>query len=221
VRAAAAAGCTVAQLVDLVKDSGALSEPPDTHDGITFTLTLKDLGRRLWHELQAVAVPDRTEWFQALLEPQKIGLVVTLVEQGFRPEIIARELGVPSLQVREWHNTYADRIGAQVTQIRLTTLAGHVQMAAERAQEGLQLKGDWKGYFSITEKMVGILQSLGVVDKAIQRVEVTHRHEDNKSEDIDALIELEKKERRRLEELKVANDEKLDQVPELSFDKEQ
>jgi hypothetical protein len=217
--AADAVGLTLAQLVDLVHDSGALSVPPDSPDGITTPLTLKDLGKRMWAELNLVLQPERAAWFEALLHPQQVALIVTLADQGFRPEIIGRELGVASTKVRSALDQYADRIGAQVTQIRLSTIAGHVQMAAERAMSGLQSQENWTGYFAVQEKVVKILQSLGIVDQAIHRVEVTHVVDNTKSE-IDAMLELERKQRKRQEEIEQARRVVVDAVPQLEFERE-
>lgn len=219
-RAAEAAGLTLAQLVDLVHDSGALGVPPDAPDGITTTLTLGDVGTRMWGELQGVMLPERTAWFAELLPAQQIALVVTLIDKGYRPEVVARDLGIPSTRVREWVDQYADRIGAQVTQLRLSTIAGHVQLAAERAMEGLQNSGDWKGYFGVQEKLVKILQSLGIVEQAIHRVEVTHKMEDTTKSEIEAMLELERKKQRRLDEIAKSNGVTLDAVPKLEFEDE-
>lgn len=218
--AAEAAGLTLAQLVDLVHDSGAMSTPPDASDGITTTLTLGELGKRMWAELQQVLLPERAEWFTQLLEPQQIAMIVTLCDEGFRPEIISRELGISSVRVREVRDQYADRIGAQVTQIRLSTIAGHVQIAAERAMEGLKAAGDWKGYFAVQRDVVKVLQSLGIVDQAIHRVEVTHKIEDNRQAEIDAILEIERKKQRRRIEIETASGATLDAVPQLEFEKE-
>lgn len=219
-RAAEAAGLTLAQLVDLVHDSGALSVAPDSPDGVTVPLTLKDLGKRMWAELQQIAKPERSAWFHELLPPQQIALVVVVADQGYRSEVIARELGIPATRVREVLDQYADRVGAQVTQLRLTTIAGHVQIAAERAMEGLHRTGDWKAYFGIQKEVVKILQSLGIVDQAIHRVEVTHKMEDNTKAEIDAMLELERKKQRRLDEINQAGVQQLDTVPKLEFETE-
>lgn len=218
--AAAAAGLTLEQLVDLVHDSGALSLPPPSPDGVTVTLTLGDLGKRMWAELQGVLEPERSQWFAELLPPQQVALVVTLADEGYRPELIARELGIPATRVRETIDSYADRIGAQVTQVRLSTIAGHVQLAAEKAMAALQAEGDWKGYFAIQEKQVKILQSLGIVEQAIHRVEVTHKMEDNTKAEIEAMLELERKQQRRRIEISQAGADATDEVPQLDFEKE-
>jgi hypothetical protein len=218
--AAEAAGLTLAQLVDLVHDSGALTVAPDTPDGITTTLTLGDLGKRMHGELMKVFAPERMAWFEQLLEPQQVALMVTLVDEGYRPEIIARDLGIPSARVRATYDQYADRIGAQVTQVRLSTIAGHVQLAAERAMAGLKASGDWKGYFGVQKDVVKVLQSLGIVDQAIHRVEVTHKIEDNKQAEIDSMLELERKKQKRRIEIETADGVRLDPVPQLEFEKE-
>ena len=218
--AAAAAGLTLAQLVDLVHDSGAMSVPPDSPDGITTTLTMGQLGRRMWDELLRVAHSDQPEWFAGLLVPQQVSLIVALADDGKRPELIARELGIMATRVRDVLDQYADRVGAQITQMRLSTIAGHVQLAAEKAMEGLQAEGRWKDYFAIEKDKVKILQSLGIVDQAIHRVEVTHKMEDNTQADIEAMLEIERKRQRRLDEIARANSQQLDSVPQLEFENE-
>lgn len=219
-KAMAATGLTMAQLVDLVHDSGAMATPPDSPDGVTRTVTLADLGTRMWAELQQEQKEDRSAWFAKLLPPQQVALVVAVADKGFRPEVIARDLGLPTARVREILDQYADRIGAQVTQVRLSTIAGHVQLAAERAMEGCAKADDWKGYFGIQKDMVKILQSLGIVDQAIHRVEVTHKIEDNTKAEIDAMLELERKRQRRMDEIAQAQGVQLDQVPQLEFENE-
>lgn len=218
--AAEAAGLTLAQLVDLVNDSGALSVPPPAPDGITSPLSLGDLGKRMWAELQQVMHEDRSAWFNELLQPQQIALIVAVADEGYRPEVIAKDLGLMVTRVREVLDQYADRIGAQVTQVRLSTIAGHVQLAAERAMEGLRAKGDWKGYFGIEKEKVRILQSLGIVDQAIHRVEVTHKVEDNTRAEIEAMLELERKMQRRKIEIDTSGAAKVDAVPQLEFERE-
>jgi hypothetical protein len=218
--AAEAAGLTLAQLVDLVHDSGAMATPPDAPDGVTMTLTLADVGQRMWGELQQVMHFERTDWFANLLPPQQVALVVAANDKGYRPEVIARDLGIQSARVREIIDQYADRVGAQVTQLRLSTIAGHVQLAAEKAMAGLQAAGDWKSYFSIEKEKVKILQSLGIVDQAIHRVDVTHRMEGSAQADIEAMVELERKKQRRLDEIARSNEQTLDAVPQLEFENE-
>ena len=68
--------------------------------------------------------------------------------------------------------------------------------------------------------MVKILQSLGIVDQAIHRVEVTHKLEDNKQAEIQAMLELEQKKNRRRIEIEKSNTETIDPVPQLLFEKE-
>jgi hypothetical protein len=219
-RAAEAAGLTLPQLIDLVRDSGALATPPDAPDGVTKPVTLGELGKRMWGEIQHLAKEDRPAWFAELLPPQQIAIIVTCKDRGYRPEVIAFDLGIPAARVREVVDQYADRIGAQVTQIRLSTIAGHVQLAAERAMQGLNEKEDWKGYFGVQKDVVKVLQSLGIVDQAIHRVEVTHKMEDTTQAEIEAMLEIERKKQRRLDEIAAAQGSQLDAVPKLEFENE-
>ena len=80
-------------------------------------------------------------------------------------------------------------------------MVGHMQLAAERAPEGTMKKDDWGTVWRIQKEMIGFLQSLGIVKKAIQRVEVAHTLDDQKSAELNALLDLERKKRARREEL--------------------
>lgn len=222
-RAADSIGLSLQQLVDLVADSGALTiAPPKDKDGFTPTLTMRDLGRRMWTELQVTMRPERSTWFAGLLRQQQVALVVTLREHGYRSEVIANDLGLSPLEVTRIYSEHADNIGAQVANIRLNTLAGHVQLAAERAQQGLMEQGEWAAYFRVSKDLVAILQSLGIVDSAVRRVEVTHNvnfGEQQKAE-VDAMVQLELKKRKRLEEIKQADYALVDEVPALKLEGE-
>lgn len=217
-KAATAAGLTVTQLVDLVADSGALALPPA--QAATPMVTMRDLGKKLWMDMQTVSQTAHPEWFTSLLPTQQRALIVTLRDRGYRSEVIAQDLGLSALQVARIYNEHADNLGAQVVSVRLNTLAGQVQLAAERAQQGLMEKDDWKGYWSVAKDMVGILQNLGIVDRAVGRVEVTHKfHEQTKAE-VDAMLDLERKKRVRMEELKNADFKMLDEAPQIELEGE-
>lgn len=220
-RAAESVGLSVEQLIDLAYHSGAVDPELSLPSG---KVTVDELGKRMWGELQKVSKPARTEWFGNLEEAQRTALIITLSDRGYRPEVISLELGVPSIKVREIANAYSDKIGFQVTQMRLSTIAGNLQLAAERAMEGLLGKEDYKGYFDVQKKMIELLQSMGIVDQAIQRIEVTQRTEQSQTqvqEDINAMIDIERKKQARLLELERAGRVQIDEVPELEFEKEQ
>ena len=199
--AASSAGLTLEQLVDLVADSGLLALPPGG-DGITSRLTLGDLGQRMHAELLRVPQLERPAWFQKLAPVQQRAMVVAARGAGYSSEAIAKELEVSTLSVQQAYNHYADEIGSNVTMMRLNTIAGQVTLQAERAQQGLAEDGDWKSYWQTAKDMVKVLQSLGIVDQAIHRVEVTHKFDGQKQQELGALLDLERKKRVREEEIK-------------------
>lgn len=215
-RAAEAAGCTLQQLADLVFEAGV--KPVATTDGITQVYTLEDLGMRLWGSMQAVPKTQRAEWFRQLVPKQQTAVIVVLRDQGYRTEVIARELELDPIDIIRTWNTYAGQLGAQVVGIRLDTIAGQIQMAAERAQEMAIAKADHKGYWSIEKDKVGILQTLGIVDQAVRRVEVTHKLDDQQRAELDALADLQaKKGKRRIEIAELETTErKGDQLPGIT-----
>lgn len=214
-KAADAAGLSLEQLIELAVDSAALTGAGDRARGrsVLGSLTVRDIGQRMHAELIAHPISDRAAWFKGLLEPQQAALIVALRDKGYRTEVITNELGVARSSVETIWNRYADLVGATVVSIRLNTIAGHLQLAAERAQEGLAEKGDWKGYFAVAKDMVALLQTLGIVDSAVRRVEVTHKFDEQKRAEIDAMVELERKKEARQIELKEAEFQVLDNLP--------
>lgn len=213
--AAAAAGLTISQLADLVFESGVAPTP--SSDGLTVRYTLKDLGTRLWGTMQTVPKDERAEWFAGLVPVQKTATIVVLRDQGFRTEVIARDLGIEPADVMRTWNGYASHLGAQVVGIRLDTIAGQLQMAAERAQQMATEKGDHNAYWRIEKDKVATLQSLGIVDQAIRRVEVSHKLTDQTRDELDSLVKLEAKKNQRMleiEELQSIDEPVIDDIPD-------
>lgn len=210
--AAKAAGFeTIEELANLVVDSGATALPPA--DGVSQVYTLKDLGEQMHSQMPPTGRP---EWFAELVETQQIGLVAMLRSRGYSSVVIARDYGVTQLAVNQIYARFADELGAQVINVRLNTLVGNLQLAAERAGEGAMEKEDWGTYWRIQKEMIALLQSLGIVKQAIRKVEVAHHFDDQKQAEIDDMVDLEEKKRRRLAEMKVADAMITDVVPELT-----
>lgn len=193
-RAAAAAGLTVQQLADLVFESGVV--PPKAPDGVVQRYTLEDLGTRLWGTMQGVPRSDRAAWFAALVPAQKASMIVVLRDHGFRTETIARDLGISTEDVLRTWNAYAGQLGAQVVGIRLDTIAGQLQLASEHAQQLAIANGDAGTYWKIEKEKIELLQGLGIVDKAIQKVEHTHKIDDQQKAEIEALFALRQKQQK-------------------------
>ena len=210
--AARAAGCSLEGLVNLIVDSGALALPPT--DGITQVYTLEDLGAQMHAQMPPTARP---EWFEGLVETQQIALVAMLRARGYSSVVIARDFGINELDVVKIYSKYADDLGAQVINVRLNTLVGNLQLAAERAGEGSMQKEDWGTYWRIQKEMIALLQSLGIVKQAIRKVEIAHHFDDQKKAELDDMLDLERMQARRFEELKRADVEIHDPVPVLDL----
>ncbi len=218
--AAQAAGLTTEELVNLIVDGGLLAMAPS--DGITKTYTLKDLGYQLWIEMSALLTTKRADWFKELLPQQQTALVVSLRDRGFASQTIAQTFELKVVEVNRWWNEYADDLGAQVIGARLSTIAGNLQLVAQRAQEGAAQNEDYRALWRIQKELTQQLQSIGIVDRAIHRVDHSHTHkmdEDQKAE-IDAMVELEQKKLRRAEELKQIAAIEVDQIPGEVLDSE-
>jgi hypothetical protein len=210
--AAEAAGLDLEGLVNLVVDSGAIALPPT--DGVTETYTVEDLGAQMHSQMPS---QDREQWFADLVDTQQIALIALLRARGYSSIVIARDFGVTNLSVNKIYSRYADDLGAQVINVRLNTLVGNLQLAAERAGEGSMSKEDWSTYWRIQKEMIALLQSLGIVKQAIRKVEVAHKFDDQKAAELSALLDLERKQVARREEMNRADVTITDAVPQLAL----
>ena len=210
--AAKAVGLTPEELADLMVDAGQTALPAS--DGITKRYTLEDLGVRLWGELQGTPKSRRAEWFDKLVNVQKAAVVVTLRDRGFRTEVIANDLGISATKVRQTYNGYAAELGSQVVGIRLDTIAGQMQMTKERAQQMAAEDGDHSALWRIEKEHVGVLQSIGIVDKAAQKVHVTHDVTQEVRAEIDGLLAVEQKKLKRQQEIKMLQAAETDDLPD-------
>jgi hypothetical protein len=214
--AAEAAGLeSIEALADLVADSGLLAVPPA--DGVTERYTLEDLGVQMRSQMSAVLPTDRPEWFGKLVETQQIAIVAVLRARGYSSQVIATDFGIDPIAVNKTFARYADELGGQVVNIRLNTLVGNMQLAGERAAEGAMEKKDWGTYWRIQKETIALLQSLGIVKKAIQKVEIAHTFDDQKQAELDGILDIERKRRARSEEIKTADFEVLDPVPPIAL----
>ena len=211
-RAANAAGMTPEELGDLLVDSGITALPPS--DGITRRYTMEDAGLRLWSEMQGVRPSRRAEWFASLTPVGQTAVIVTLRDRGFSTHAIACDFKLDPMQVNRTFNKHADDLGAQVVGLRLSTIAGQMQLVAEKAIEMESEKGNGRAMWSIEKDRVAVLQSLGIVDTAVHRSEVTHKLDDAQKAEIQSLVELEQKKLTRREEIKQIEAEVFDAPPE-------
>lgn len=218
-RAAEAVGISVEELADLMVDGGVTALPPS--DGITQRYSLEDLGLKLWTEMQEHPRSRRGEWFQGLLEPQQVAVIVVLRNRGYSSHVIAQDLGISPMWVARTFNKHADELGAQVVGLRLNTIAGQMQIIAEKAIEAEFEKGNGRAAWSIEKDRIGVLQSLGIVDQAVHKSEVTHRFDDATRLELDALVQLEQKKLAQKERIRVIENEEFDSPPaELDEDVE-
>ena len=213
-QAATAIGLDREGLVNLVVDSGLLNMPPS--DGITRKYTLRDLGYKLWVEMQSCTNAGRAEFYKDLSPAQQTALVVTLRDRGFASQTIASTFGLKAAGVNRIWNEYADDLGAQVVGVRLSTIVGNLQLVADRAQEGAVQAEDFALLWKIQKELTQQLQSVGIVDRAIHRVEHEHTHkmDEDQMREIDKLVDLREKKRLRGEELKHVDATITDNIPD-------
>lgn len=214
--AAKAAGLGLRELADLVVESGVAPAPQS--DGVTLRYTLQDLGKRMWADLAAQPRDERAEWFSKLVPAQKAAIIVVLRDEGFRTEVIANDFGISAKDVMRTWNTYASEMGSQVVGIRLDTIVGQLQMGAEKAIEMATLKGDHAALWRINKELVSTLQSVGIVDKAIHRVEVSHKLDDQQKEELEALASLRNKQHKRLLEVEEIKEAETEEIPEELYE---
>lgn len=215
--AAEAAGLSVQQLADLVFEAGVI--PPKAPDGVVQRYTLQDLGEKLWGAMQPVPKDERAVWFASLVPTQQTALVAVLRDHGFRSEVIARDLGLGVDTVMRMWATYASKLGEQVVGIRLDTIAGSLQLASERAQEMAIADNSPAVYWKIEKEKIELLQSIGIVEKAIHKTEVTHKIDDAQKAELEEWVKLRNKQGKRrieVEELTKIEDKGEDLPDEIS-----
>lgn len=213
-RAASSVGLTEEQLVTLALDSGVSMLP--TQNKLTEEITVETLGKRMWDAALAVEKSKRPEWFKGLSPAQKEALVTVLRSKGFASEGIAQNFGTSSRWVTSVYNKHADDLGRPLVNIRLATLAGQLQIMAERAQEMAMRKNDPSTFFRIQKDFLSMLQSMGIVEKAATKIEVDQHVSigiEERDAHLDRLIELRQKQKIRLEEIKKAEVELIDTQP--------
>lgn len=210
--AAAAAGLDVEGLVNLIVDSGAVALPPS--DGVTESYSIEDLGAQMHAQMPPT---DRAVWFLGLVETQQVALVTLLRARGYSSIVIARDFGCTEITVNKIYAKYADDLGAQVINVRLNTLVGNLQLASERAGQGAMEKQDWGTYWRVQKELIALLQSLGIVKQAIRKVEVAHKFDDQKQAELDMMLDIERKQAARQEEIRLADFEVTDEVPVLDL----
>jgi hypothetical protein len=156
----------------------------------------------------------RAKWFAGLAPHQQAAVIVVLRDKGFATSVVANEFKIPQMEVIRTWNKHADDLGAQVVGTRLNTIAGNLQIMAERAQHGAMEKGDHATMWRIQKELTKVLQDLGIVDRAVHRVNVSHTFDAQKKVELEGLLELERKQARRAEEVKLIEAEVTDDIPE-------
>lgn len=214
-KAAEAVGLDLEQLSNLVVDSGVMATPPD---GLTEVLSLAELGMRMSSKMGQLPATERPEWFRKLSPVQRAAAVVSLRTNGCSTQALAQEFEVPAIEIQQVYNDHIDKIGQNTTNVRLTMIVGQMTVIAERAQQGSMAKNDWSTYWRIQKDLLAALQSLGIVDKAIHRVEVMHSLTDRTKENIERLASLRMKQETRRKEIAVVSTETMDAVPEQFVD---
>jgi hypothetical protein len=211
-KAADAAGLSLQELVDLAASSGFGSDAAQA-PGLADRLSVKQLGHGLFVQLHNNKLPeDRAKFVRGLTPTQQEALVVHLRTEGRSTQTISSDLGLPHKFINQAFQKHADDTGRNLVSIRLSTILGATQLAAEKAAELALAKDDPSTFWRIHKDLVAILQSVGIVDKAAQKVdhEVSVKlGEDEKKAILDRMLEMREKQRLRVEEIKQADAELL------------
>lgn len=211
--AARAAGLgSVEELVDLIVDSGVSARPPV--DPLTERMTLQDLGERLWVVATATQRDARREWFERLAPVQQTAIVTVLRTRGYSAIAISNDFGIEQLEVERIYAEHTTKLGAQVLGVRLDTLAGQISEAKQRAQQIAAEKGDGAALWRIEKEFVGVMQDLGVLERAAHKVEVVGRASEAKAAALQQITELAEKRARRRIEIQKVDKEVIDAAPE-------
>lgn len=201
-RAVVAAGLpSPAALLDLLSASGRVALEA-AEDPLTVEVTLADLGADLDHDLRAGHV--RFEDLAPVQQDAVLGHRVAVL--GETPQTIATTLGVRPSRVTRVLDEVLARRGDRVVQASREHVVGRLVAAAELASSKLREEGNWAGFWRIEKELATKLEDLGVVKRAA----VQHEHhvsvglDDARRKELDALLELERKQERRRIEVTVA-----------------
>ena len=212
--AVAAAGLGSAdELYDLLSASGILTEHAALaleRDPAAPPLTLAEVGADLDVEMAAVeADPQaRRALFASLAPVQQDALLGhRAAVRGETPYALAALLGVAPSRVRRVLDDVLHRRGDLVVQSSREQVLGRLVAAAELAAERLAAEGRWKDYWQVNKDLATKLEDLGVVRRQVQVVQhdVNLTVTDARQREVDALLEVERKQRIRLLELQRAS----------------
>jgi hypothetical protein len=171
-------------------------------DPLTERFTLEDLGDRLAMVAQTESPPLRQAWFTNLVPVQRNAVVTALRHRGYSALSISNDFGLPELQVEKIYAEHVTQLGAQVLAVRLDTLVGQISAAKQRAQEMAIKKGDAGTFWRVEKEHTGLLQDLGVLERAAHKVEVVNKAEESKAAAFTRLVSLAEMKARRNVELK-------------------
>lgn len=217
--AAAHVGLDLEALLDLVVDGGYVDDAfARNTPALTEQFTLEDLGGAMAAVLHNQPGSRRAEFYEGLSPTAQKALVTVLASRGYGIETIALDLQLEVGAVMRTVNEHADALGSQVVGLRMNTIAGHLQLAKDRAQAIEQTKGNGRALWAIEKEFLQSLQSLGVVDRAAHKFD--HEHTvtfgAQKKAEIDAMVAMQLKMVQAQEEMKMIDAEITDAVPEVN-----
>lgn len=182
---------------------------------------MEDLGAELGAQLAEHtgsgedAEQRRKAFFAGLLPLQQDALLLHLSESEHKSLAqLAVAFKVPLPRLRQALNEAILKKGEWVQSVSMEHVVGAMVMAAERSMRELAQEGSWAAYWKVQKELAGKLEDLGIVRRTPKRLDVTvHGIDDLQKQELERLLELERKQERRSEEIKRAQVSLIDALP--------
>lgn len=222
-KALAAAGLTdPAALVDLAVSAGEIK--PESAGQIVHKMTVEDLGAELAAQLAEHtgsgedAEQRRKDFFEGLIPVQQDALLIHLSQGGDKSLAqLACAFKVPLARLRQAVDDGILKRGEQVQSASMEHVVGALVAAADRAMQGLAAIGKWDSYWKVRKELTSKLEDLGIVRRTPKRLDVTvHAIDDLQQQELERILELERKKAQRGEELKRAQVSLIDVYPAIT-----
>jgi hypothetical protein len=187
--ACAASGLTPSELLTALGSQTAPAEVPGTFGDVAQELHQMITGRE-----------DKPAFFERLTAQQQGCLVAHLHTRGFRWVTISSQLGVTVEKVKLMVDEYGRQLGTSIMSQSLQTIVG--DLAARHAERySMAMEGkDYKAALAMDQAWVKMALDLGVVERAVQKHEVTHSLENDVSDEIERIVTLREKAKYREEQ---------------------
>jgi hypothetical protein len=177
-----AAGCGAEELMGMLAVAG---KAPKLEGRVA------DAAADLYRKISQV--PNKSDFFSRLTGYQQGVLVAHLSSKGFLWLEISTELGVPIETVKAMVDEYSRQLGESIMSQTLQSIVGELAIRhAERYAMSMR-EGNYEHALREDQAWVKTLLDLGVTERAVQKHEVQHTLKDDVKDEIQRMLEIERK----------------------------